>query len=503
MNDYPFGFDAVVDDDVLWDKFDRFKEAYVEALIEDEEIDDADEWYDGSMTSLWHQVHMNADFIISGRPQYLDRALDQLGTSFLHVSGSFGEFAGVYAEIDAWDARTALQFRQGYVDKYYGVRQNQLTVLRELSGIIGGFRQIMAVARRDFEAVLDAVIESCEDYEKTDGGSNGISTAFQVIGIAATVAGVVAAGLALGPGSITVAGTLVTAEAIGGGATIVGGLAGLAAEATGSSEPALSQPGSFGSAHEILVNFQRVTDALCERMVVEADAVIELLNDHVTAVGDGRHLILDQPTLTSLTPAQYRTEFPYVGDANDMTVDLFNLWLAGARRMPLVATFYADASQELEYADTRVLLGIGNAECAGSGARENIEFLLDVVRTRFGHNRDNLVAIGGALVSVAQDYSTTDEGGAQALNDMISDHVGVYTDIPAPPPQVTVPDIGQSPDPAEVPEAPGNYAPPSTYIEMGPYMQDYIIPDMPEEEYADSLGYDVNGPHGGNTRPAA
>ncbi|GAA4923619.1 hypothetical protein LX16_5297 [Stackebrandtia albiflava] len=497
MNDTDTGLDTVIPDTDLWAKFDEFKIAYVDALIEAEEVEDADEFYDGFYSNIWHQVHMNAQFILSGRPTYLDPVLTHLDAARRHLQTAEGDFGGLGGDLVAWSGEAATQFKTRYQDRFSPTNANQFVALAELTGFAAGYRQLMATALHDFDAVLDSAIAACRSYEKAGGGSSVWSTVFKVAGIGATVAGMVAAAMGT-------AGT-----SLGVGATIVGGFAGFGGMATESSGGEQSR--AFAHPSEILSQLNHVSDALCEQMVAQADRLLGVLNEDLAEIGAGEALVIPRPDVGDLPADRYLDDFPYVGASNDMTVDLLALWMAGERRLPLVAVSYANAAIEVGRCDWRMSVGLGDAEFVGAGVAENLHYLVDVVHSRLGQMSDDLVQVGGAFKAIAEAYSVTDEGGAQALDALIAREreYGNLDDVPAGLPEVYAPDVDEAP--AEEPgsaEAPGSYNPvmPSMPVDLSPMSPGgpYFTPEMPPADdpwYTSEEEYDPNGPHGGNRQP--
>ncbi|MEV0647528.1 hypothetical protein AB0I28_19905 [Phytomonospora sp. NPDC050363] len=499
MPDNPgFGFDALISEGAIWSKFDEFKRAFVDALIEDSEIEGADDFYSvGAQPNLWHQVHMNAKFVVSGNPFSLEPVVGKLYDGFRDLQTAMGEFRGLDTELQGWSTRAAGQFRTGYYDKFERVNLNQLVVTSELAGLVGGYRQIMAAGRKDFDAILDSAIAACRGYRKESGGSSAWSTGFKVAGIVATVAGTVAA----------VFGTagLAAPEAVGGGIAIVGGLASLGSSATESSGGSTTR--TFGSPFEILSQFNSVSDSLCERMVTEADRLLAVLTSDVDEVGDGSALVVPRPDVATLNANQYLTEFPFYGDSNDQTVDLLELWMAGTRRLPIVAATYGEAGSRLPYSGSSLTAGLSDAEFIGAGAVAYLDHLLDVLVHRIGQTRDDLVDVGGILVDIAWAYAETDQDSAAGLQALIDDERqrGNLDDVPTQVPDVA--DVPISPLPATAPEsgqAPGSYNPvmPDTVVPMGDGTS-IIVESPPADDpvWTTDDEYDPDGPHGGYTQP--
>ncbi|CAM3566803.1 hypothetical protein [Stackebrandtia soli] len=496
MND-SFDLDEIITDSALWAKFDEFKIAYVDALIEADEVENATEFYDSFKANVWHQVHMNAQFVISGRPRSLDPVVDYLTEAKQHLQTAEGDFSGLASELVAWSGQGATKFKNEYQDKFGPVNANQFVMIGELTGFTLGYRQLMAKARKDFDAMLDSAIAACHSYEKDSGGASGWNTAFKVVGIAAVAAGMVAAALGTGGASLGV------------GATIIGGFAGFGEAATSPSEGSRSV--AFSHPFEILSQLNTVSDGLCETMVGESDKLLRVLTDDLSEIGDGEALIIPRPDVSGLPPNQYLADFPYVGASNDMTVDLLALWMSGTRRLPLVAYSYAKAGGQVSYCDSGINVGLGSADFVGGGVVENLKYLFDVVQARLSEMRDDLVDVGAVFVGIAEAYSATDEGGAAALNALIEEEraYGNLDDVPTSIPTVSQHDIEDAPDvEPESSEAPGGYNPvmPTPPIDTTPLSPGgpYIIvdgPDVDDPSWTTKEEYDPSGRHGGDTRP--
>lgn len=383
----------------LRDKFARFQSAFDDALAEDGHDDgiDIDSW----ATDVSHGAY-NLELLLGGSHSSLRAILDRLDESYASVDSGYADFADLYGELDEWDTLAAEDFRLQFMAKFADVNLGQLEAIKELIGLTSAFLELIARTRADLDALLDSAIEACQNYEPADGAS-GWNTFWKVAGVTAGVAGAVALGLPTGGASL-----------VGGSATVVGAMAGIGGELSDGGD---QQTREFEEATLIGVDFMYGVRALQERMIEEANALAGLIQADVDLLGDGSALQVNRPRVADVPDDQLVAQFPYYGSDSTMSVNLYQLWRAGTLRLPSVAVEYADSATSINTTRTTRAAALSGVEFIHGGFVERWSGLFDVVQDKLAQARDDLVDTGATLVSIAEEYSKTDDGNAVLIHD--------------------------------------------------------------------------------------